>query len=66
MSLLTDAEAAYRQQRAQAKLVGAFHLRQSYRRLYVRVDRNDSIALARLAAVKDELVIRGVEVPHVG
>lgn len=66
MSLLTDAEHAYRQQRADDKLAGPFRLRQQYRKLRVRAGRDDMVALARLAALKDELILRGVEVPHVG
>lgn len=66
MSLLTDAEAAYRRQRAESKLFGAFGLRQCYRKLHARATNDDSVVLARLAALKDEMVLRNVEVPHVG
>ena len=66
MSLLTDAESAYRQQRAAVRLLGPFRLRQAYRRLHGRAGSDDVLVLARLAALKDELILRGVEVPHVG
>lgn len=66
MSLLTDAEYAYRRQRAEAKLFGAFGLRQAYRKVHASSAGQDSIALARLAALKDEMVLRNLEAPHVG
>lgn len=65
MSLLSEAEDAYRRTRAEAKLYGAFQLRQRYRRIHDRTHSGDSVMLARLAALRDELVYRGIEPPHV-
>ena len=60
MSLLTDAEQAYRAQRAAVQLVGPKALRRAYRRTERRARDGDQLALVRLAAVRDEYLRRGI------
>ena len=65
MSNLTDAEDAYRQQRAGAQLVGRWTLRRSYRRTHQRAMAGSDLAKVRLKALRDEYTARGLAVPRV-
>lgn len=65
MSLLADAEYAYKRQRADVQLVGARVLRKAYRRAHARAGRGNDLALARLKALTDEFIARGLEPPRV-
>lgn len=65
MSLLTDAEYAYRRQRADVQLVGERQLRRTYRRAHRRAANGSDLARVRLRALRDEFIYRGVEPPCV-
>ena len=61
MSLLTEAEQAYKEQRAAVQLVGARALRRAYDRVERQARGQDPLALARLAALRDECTRRGID-----
>lgn len=65
MSLLADAEYAYKRQRADVQLVRERELRKTYRRAHARAEAGSDIAKARLKALRDEFTSRGVEPPRV-
>jgi hypothetical protein len=64
MSNLTDAEDAYRQQRAAVQLAGRRKLRRTYRRTHDRAMRGSDLAKVRLKALKDEYRARHMERPR--
>lgn len=65
MSNLTDAEDAYRQQRAAVVLAGRRGLRRTYRRTHERAMKGSDLAKVRLKALQDEFMARGLEPPRV-
>ena len=65
MSNLTDAEDAYRQQKASVQLVGRWELRRSYRRTHQHAMAGSDLAKVRLKALRDEYTARGLEIPRV-
>jgi hypothetical protein len=64
MSNLTDAEDAYRQQRAAVVLAGRRELRRTYRRTRERAVNGSDLAKVRLKALADEYTARGLEPPR--
>lgn len=65
MSLLTEAEYAYRRQRADVQLVGERGLRKAFRRAHERAERGSDLAKVRRRALLDEFAWRGLEPPRV-
>ena len=64
MSLLADAEYAYKSQRADVQFAGERELRRTYHRAHARAEGGNDIAKARLKALRDEFTSRGVEPPR--
>jgi len=63
VSLLADAEYAYKRQRADVQLAGERE-RKTYHRAHARAEGGNDIAKARLKALRDEFTSRGVEPPR--
>lgn len=64
MSLLTDAEQAYRDQRAAVQLAGRRELRKAFRGAWRRAAHGNDLALVRVKALRDEYAARGLEPPR--
>jgi len=65
MSRLTEAEYAYKQQRANVRLVGIRDLRRVFFRAHKRAANGSDLAKVPLWAILDEYASRGVEPPSV-